>query len=113
MSAPIVSEAAFQASVIELAEMLRWRVHHHHDSRRQAGGKLVGDKQAAGFPDLVLARRGRLIFAELKAEKGLVKPEQEAWLDELRATREQVGYANVDVFVWRPCDFEEIRLILR
>jgi len=33
----------------------------------------------------VLVRSGRLVFAELKSERGKLSDEQEAWLEELRA----------------------------
>jgi len=48
----------------------------------------------AGFPDLVLLRNGRLIFAELKSEKGEPIPAQQEWLDALREV--------ATVYVWKP-----------
>ena len=52
-----VTEKAFQSRVVELARLYGWRVAHFHDSRRQVKpGVFVGDKDAAGFPDLVLVR---------------------------------------------------------
>jgi hypothetical protein len=36
-----------------------------------------------GFPDLVLAKHGRLYFFELKTEKGQLSPAQAAWFQEL------------------------------
>ena len=59
----------------------------------------------AGFPDLVLSRRERLIFAELKAVKGRVAPSQEVWLKSLAG-------APVEVYVWRPDEFKEIEKVL-
>jgi hypothetical protein len=57
-----MSEAEFQAQVVSLAELRGWRIFHDHDSRRNT----------AGLPDLILVRRGRLIFAELKSERGRI-----------------------------------------
>lgn len=102
-----VSEADFQASVIQFARLHRWRVAHFHDSRRQVGGRMVGDADAAGFPDLVLVRGVRLLVVELKSERGRVKPEQQEWLDALRAT------GVVMVAVWRPSHWPEIERTLR
>lgn len=59
-----------------------------------------------GFPDLVLLRPGRAIMAELKAVKGKVTPEQETWLKTARA-------ANLEAYVWRPSDIDDIERVLR
>ena len=55
-----MTEKELQAAVVELAGYLKWRCYHTYDSRRSN----------AGFPDLTMVRYGRLIFAELKSEKG-------------------------------------------
>ena len=60
-AAKYITEADFQAAVIDLAEAQGWKVAHFHDSRRWVpthfgGGKWVGDAQAKGWPDLVLVR---------------------------------------------------------
>jgi hypothetical protein len=109
-----ISEAAFQRAVIELAETLGWRVAHFHDSRKQLrGGRLVGDKRAAGFPDLVLCRRGRLLFVELKAEKGKLRPAQVDWLADLQEVEADAA-GRVVVRTWRPSDWDsgEIATVL-
>ena len=61
----------------------------------------------AGFPDLVLVhpRRQLLAFAELKSDRGRVRPEQEAWLADLRE-------AGVVAFLWRPSDWAAIQAFL-
>jgi len=61
-----------------------------------------------GFPDLVLANpeQKRVIYAELKSEKGAVTPDQQAWLDTLEACRQEV-------YLWRPRDIERIADTLR
>lgn len=79
------------AAVIALARLHGYRCFHTHDSRRSA----------AGFPDLVLVGRGRIIFAELKAEKGKLSPDQREWLGALRA-------AGGTTHVWLPSDWPEI-----
>ena len=90
-----VPEAAFQRSVVEAAEALGWLVFHDHDSRRNK----------AGLPDLILVR-GRIVFAELKAECGRVRPEQRKWIDALRL-------AGGDVHVWRPSDMDDVMELLK
>lgn len=64
------SEKQFQAAVVAEAERLGWAAYHTYDSRRSA----------AGFPDLVLIRGGRLIAAELKVKRNKTTAAQEAWL---------------------------------
>ena len=56
---------------------------------------MQGD--GAGFPDLVLVRKGRLLFVELKSEIGKVSPQQRKWLDDLDKAAE--------TYVWRPEDW--------
>lgn len=89
-------ESEFQATVVELATWLRWRMYHTHDSRRSH----------AGFPDLVLVRAPRVIFAELKSEKGIVRPEQRNWLGTLQAC------PGVETYLWRPSDMGTIEEVL-
>lgn len=86
------------ATVIELATRLKWLVYHPYDSRRST----------PGFPDLTLARNGRLLFIELKTARGKVSPDQQFWLDTL-AKCDGVEMAEV----WRPNQFEEIVEVLR
>ncbi len=61
-----------------------------------------------GFPDLVLANpeKRRVIFAELKSDKGKLSPAQEEWLKTL-------ADCGQECYIWRPADFEEITRILR
>lgn len=111
MSAPPairkVSERDFQRSVIELAKTLGWKVGHFHDSRRQVRPNVfVGDKDAAGFPDLVLIRRDRLLFAELKTERGKLSPKQLEWLGLLELAEQWT-------YVWRPSMMDDILKVLR
>ena len=56
----VVTEAQWQNTVVEAAQLLGWWVFHDHDSR----------KNQAGFPDLVLIRPPRVMFLELKRETG-------------------------------------------
>lgn len=113
------SEAAFQQALINFLVALGWRYYHTHRS----------DRSVPGFPDLVLVRRERLIFAELKAEKGVVSGPQQEWLDALEVVAGAVAEAaaiaeaedwpgtdvrpSVEVYVWRPSDWPEIEVVLR
>jgi VRR-NUC domain len=91
-----VSEKQFQAQVVELARISGWLTYHTFDSRRSA----------PGFPDLVLVRPPRLIFAELKSEVGKFRPEQRVWLEVLK------GCQRVEARLRRPEDWRAIETLL-
>lgn len=101
-SAPVsalhITEKAWMAQVIELAQRLKWAVYHTHDSRRSA----------PGFPDLVMLRDGRMIVCELKTLRGKLTDDQRFWLDQFAQCD---GVERVEV--WRPNQLQEIVEILR
>ena len=92
------TERDLREQVRDLCTLFGWRFHFTWTSIHSP----------RGFPDLVLACRvrERVIYAELKAEKGKVSDSQREWLDELTA-------CGQEVYLWRPADFEEIARILR
>jgi hypothetical protein len=92
-----LTEKAFQSQVVQLAKLCGFETYHTFDSRRSN----------RGFPDLVLLnpKRGRLVFAELKAARGKTTPEQDVWLANLRA-------AGQEVYLWYPADWDEIEQTL-
>ena len=94
---PAISERDLTAYVRDVARMLGWRRYHTWLSKHSP----------AGFPDEVLVRRGRLVFAELKSASGKLSDEQRAWLEDLRAV------PGLEVYVWRPKDMEAIAEVLR
>lgn len=89
-SAALMSEAELQNSVVALAEAMGWLPYHTFDSRRSD----------AGFPDLTLAHavQCRLIFAELKSQRGRLRPAQVIWGTALHAI------PGIEYFLWRPSD---------
>ena len=102
------TEADFQKQVIQFARMHRWRVAHFRTSMNARGRYLTAvAADGAGFPDLVLVRLSRIIFAELKSEKGRTSPEQKAWLEDL----ERPG--KVEVYLWKPSDWGKIVELIR
>ena len=58
-----------------------------------------------GFPDLVLVRNDRTVFAELKTDKGKLSVAQDGWLNLLRGT-------SNEVYLWRPSDMDDVLGIL-
>jgi hypothetical protein len=91
-----MTETQFQEKVLELAELRKWKAYHTFDSR----------KSEAGFPDLTLVRRGRLIFAELKSAKGKVREAQEEWVAQLSRVD------GIEVHIWRPEHWSVIKEVL-
>ena len=96
------TEAHFQKRVIDLAHARGWLVHHTRTVRMPSGAYATPLQGDPGFPDLVMARKGVLILAELKSEKGRVEPEQRLWLDAISSQHE----------VWRPSDWSKIERML-
>lgn len=91
-----IREEAFQQLVIDLATVLGWEHYHPYDSRRSD----------PGWPDLVLALdpwpgRGRVIYRELKTERGRLTRDQQRWGRLL--TRAGLNWA-----VWKPSDWQAI-----
>ena len=98
-------ESKFQKEVVKVAVRLGWRYYHANNPRR--------DRK--GFPDLVMVRRGRVLFAELKrdakAKRNEVSEEQEKWLFELKLVQTNVeffGCCSVQAHLWCPDDWDEI-----
>lgn len=91
-----ILEKDWQRQVRQLAKTLGYHVQYHtFDSRRSD----------TGFPDLVLAKKGRLVFLELKREKGRVTEAQAAWI---RALKD----ANAEVYVCRPRHLQQLAAVL-
>lgn len=106
-----VTEAQFQASIIEFAQSCDWRVAHFRKVRVQRkSGEVYWETPVAadgkGFPDLILIRGTLLIAVELKVGKNTPSAEQLEWLERFRES----GH---DAYVWYPKDFVEIDLVLR
>lgn len=89
-------EKEWQAQVLELSARCGWDFRYHtYDSRRCQ----------EGFPDLVLVKPPRIIFAELKVGRRKVTKDQSAWLEALAA-------CGQESYVWYPDDLDAVRDIL-
>lgn len=89
-------ERAWQQQLAASARLLGWRHYHTYDSRRSE----------FGFPDSVLLRGTRLVFAELKRQRGKPTAAQQTWLAEL------AGVESVECYLWRPADRQRVLEIL-
>lgn len=107
----LISESAFQQTVVELARALGYIVGFTHDAR----------KSEPGEPDLRMVHKeqGRVLFLELKTEKGrLTKgrwnkagtrfmPGQNDWAEALNAC------PGAEYYLFRPSDWDEIEAVLK
>lgn len=101
-----LTEAQWQAQVIQIAHAFGWIVAHFRPGLNQRGRWMTAvSGDGVGFPDLVLVheRTGDLIFVELKRDTGKLRPEQERWGAAINAG------GSSRFHVWRPRDFEAVR----
>lgn len=103
-----------------LATVLGWEHASFRPAQTSHGWRTpVTGELGKGWPDLTLvrARDRRLVFAELKADDGVLSPDQEHVLESLRSLAGGFGGAGarVDVVVWRPRDLDSgaIEALLR
>jgi hypothetical protein len=96
-----LTEREFQERVIARARTRGWLVHHARPCQRADGRWTTPVEGNAGFPDLVIARDGLVLFRELKTDSGRLTPAQRHWLEVL---------PNAEV--WRPGDWPEVEAII-
>jgi hypothetical protein len=99
-------EKKFQRVVIKYAKKMGWRVYHALPALTKQGKWITPVQGDVGFPDLVLCKPPRLIFAELKRVGGRLSHQQREWLDALQACD------GVECYIWYPSDWEQILSIL-
>jgi hypothetical protein len=112
-----LTEAQFMRQVTELAELYGWSWAHFRPAMTSKGWRTpVSGPLGAGWPDLVLIRKRRIVFAELKSDGGRVLKVQNETLDRL-LTVEHYAYhgcgcpdaTDVRVELWRPVDWALIQ----
>jgi hypothetical protein len=97
-----VNENQFTQRVVDTAKLYGWLVTHFRPAETGRGWRtpLSGD---AGFVDLVLARAGEVLHAELKVGRNKPSPAQVSWGAALGGTYR----------LWYPDDWDEIVETLR
>jgi hypothetical protein len=93
-----ITEKDWMRTVLEGFTVNGWWTYHAHDSRRSQ----------PGFPDVVAvhAPTKRVVFVELKTERGRLTADQYDWRDEL------IG-AGQEWFLWRPSSWAEAEAVMR
>ncbi len=95
-----LSEKDWQRRVIDCARLFNWRYTHFRPAMTAKGWRtaMQGDK---GFPDLVLVKPPRVIFAELKSDDGNLTADQLSWISALNSS-------DVECYVWRPQNWGDV-----
>ena len=94
---PALTETQFREQIRDLCKVFGWKFHF----------TWLAIHSPKGFPDLVLRKidQKRIVFAELKSEKGVVTPSQQEWYNDLKA-------CGQETYIWRPSQLSEITRIL-
>jgi hypothetical protein len=137
-----LTERDFMAQVTQLAELFGWQWAHFRPAMTTKGWRTpVSGPLGKGWPDLVLVRPPRLIFAELKRDGGKLAqeqadvlsllgrfmvevpeipddfpiPRQRSYLDGVFTGPDKALHdgPKIDVVVWHPRDWEQIEDALR
>jgi hypothetical protein len=97
-----VTEAELLNAIIEAARILGWKIAHFRPARTKYGWATAVQADGAGFPDLVLVR-DRIVYAELKADRGRLSEIQKAWIGWLEV-------AGAEIYLWKPDDWMSGRI---
>lgn len=95
LTIPPESERQFQNAVLELAQIMRWRIYHPWTSVHSQ----------AGWPDAALIRPPRFVVAEFKRVGKKPTTAQQAWLDDFKA-------CGIEAYWWTAQDWQEIKRVL-
>lgn len=97
----IMSEKALQNAIAEMAQTLGYLVFHARPAMNKDGTWVTPVKyDGKGYPDLTIVGHDKVLFVEVKSAKGVVSPEQAAWIEEMQKTS---NYAAV----WYPSDWRD------
>lgn len=103
------TEAQFQSRIMEYATLRGWSWLHINKAQNSQGywrTPVVGPL-GRGFHDLFMIRGDRIISAECKSDRGYMSGAQRMVADLLQQT------GKVEVYVWRPEDWDKLMEILR
>jgi VRR-NUC domain len=101
-----ITEKEWTTTVIEVAKLNRWLVHHSRTAIMQSGRWATPLAGNTGLPDLIMLKPPHQIVAELKTETGVLTDEQIRWLKAFAAV------PGVRAFVWRPSDLDTVWRVL-
>lgn len=90
-----ISEAEFTSQVVRLFSLYGWKVCHIRPAKTAKGWRTAYEGHA-GLPDIIAARGGVIIMAELKVGRNKPTADQREWLEASGSP------------VWRPEDWDSI-----
>ena len=134
-----LKESDFASWFEDLLDTYGYRWMHPRPGRVKRGGRDVYETDYTGhkgFPDYVICheQKRRLLFVELKSEKGKMSPDQQLWFDTLKECVKMITLEPVpavgnkpvrydkwlgqvipsfEVYVWRPSDRGDIEEVLK
>jgi hypothetical protein len=98
-----ISEDEFTDQVIAVLQLNRWLVVHFRKARKKNGSWMTPIKGDPGSPDILAARNGQVLLAELKVGKNKPSQFQAEWLKN----------CGEHGFLWYPADWDEILFIAK
>lgn len=98
-----LSEDDLQRRILDTAKANGWRRVHVRPARTARGNWVTPYQGDPGLPDLILARAGQVLLAELKSADGRMRPGQPEWLEALGPHGR----------LWKPSDWPDILRELR
>jgi hypothetical protein len=105
-------EIEFERAIVDLAHTFGWKVASFRQAGTGKGWRTPVKYDGKGYVDLTMVHSsGKIIFAEIKAAKGKLSPEQVAWQETLLLASTPWG-DNVRYFVWKPKDSNQIAKVL-
>ena len=93
-----ISEDEFTNQVIAVFQLHRWKVVHFDRARKKDGSWRTPLRGDPGSPDILAARNGQVLLAELKVNKNKPSQFQSEWLK----------HCGEYGFLWYPRDWDEI-----
>jgi hypothetical protein len=100
--AAAMSENDLLEAVVSLAGELGWMVFHPRPGMTGRGEWLTFAAGRSGYPDLTLARKGTVLFAELKSEKGRLSEAQKEWGEHVTPVQRNPTHSHR---IWRPTEW--------
>lgn len=101
-----MTEDDLLSTILDAARLLHWRVYH---VRRSDLAIVQGD---GGFPDVVLARDGFVLFLEIKSDGGAPTGGQIAWIEALGGPDAAPGRRHAAAVVY-PRDLDRVLAALK
>lgn len=80
------TEAELQRAIVTQARQLGFRVYH----------TAISQGSQKGFPDICICGKGLLLFVECKGPNGRIMRDQQAWIDDLKASGQLAMFASTE-----------------